>query len=283
MATYQGKSASELINKEIINGTSLAYNIFEIRENAKGRYTIRTFDVGADALQGSMCDFSPAGGDFAAKTVDLTPTNINLQFCKDDMNIDWQAFDMQPGADGAFTPEATRTISEAILQRVAVAIDKDIWSNIKTEAAADADVIDVTLLPLTPSNILDEVGKVYAELAAIEDFDPSDAVIVMSTTSKAMLEQAYAEAGTNMLYYLDEKATNYLGIRIVGVVGMFNDEIFGSFKSNLFYLTDSDNDRNSVSVKDMGEVDLSNNIRFKAHFWNAATYAFGEKVVYGHV
>jgi hypothetical protein len=188
---------------------------------------------------------------------------------------------MQAGADGSFNPDAEATIAESILQRVAIAVDRDIWSAIRTEADSDTEVKHVTIAALTVDNILDELGKIYSELASVEDYDPSDAVIIMSPQDKAMYEQALAKNGAMPQFYLDEKGTNYLGVRVVGVIGMFPGEIFASFKSNLFYLTDADNDRNSVTVKDMGQVDLSNNIRFKAHFWNAAAYAFSEKVVYG--
>jgi hypothetical protein len=282
---FVGIEAGKLIARQMVKGSSLAQGIFQIRQNAKGKTTLRTIQVGTDALQGSLCDFTPAGGDINNKTVDLSPVNINLQFCKDELNIEWSAYDMQPGADGSLNAEAATAITEAILHRVAIAVDKDIWSAITAEAVADTDIPTqnkVTLAGvLTVDNILDEIGKVYSALAQVEDFDPSDAVIIMHTTDKAVYEQALAKNGAMPQFYLDEKGTNYLGVKIAGIVGANPGYVYGSFVSNLYYLTDIDNDRNNVTLKDMGDTDLSNNIRFKAHWWNTASYAFPERFVLG--
>lgn len=280
-ATYTGKEAGQLIGENLIKGDSLSQGVFTIRSNAKGKTTIRTIDVGVDALQGTLCDFTPVGGDLNNKTVTLAPHNVNIQACKDELNFDFSAYDMQPGADGMLNAEAVKAFSESILARVAVAVDKEIWSGIKTEAAADADVVDVALTATTVSNVLGEIGKMYSKLAGTEDFDSTNSVIVVSPQDKALYEQALADGGAMPAFYLGEKGTNYLGVRIVSAIGVIKGDMYASRVDNLFFLTDLDNDRNVVGVKDMNEHDFSNNIRFKAHWSQKASYARGARFILG--
>ena len=280
-ATYTGREAGQLIGAGLIKGDSLSQGVFTIRSNAKGKSVIRTIDIAANALQGTLCDFTPAGGAISNKAVTLTPHNVNIQTCKDTLNFDFSAYDMTPGADGTLNAEASKAFAESILARIAIGVDKAIWAAIKIEAGADANVLDVSLTATTTSNILAQIGLMYSKLAETEDFDATDSVILVSPQDKALYEQALAEAGAMPAFYLGEKGTNYLGVRIVSSVGVIKGDMYASRIDNLFFLTDMDNDRNNVSVKDMNEVDLSNNIRFKAHWMQAASYARGSKFVLG--
>jgi len=278
---FVGRSASNLIKKAMVTNTSLAKNLFTIKENVKGSYTIRTVDY-TGAIQGKQCGWAPENVDADFKNVTLDIVNVQVEECKDDLNFDWLSYDMQPGANGSFTEEGASVIAEDILSKIAVNLDKKIWTDIAAEAVAET-APDVTLaMPLTVDNILDEVGKVYQLLYQIENFDISKAVIVMHTSHKAMYEQALAKKGAMPAFYLDEKGTNYLGVRIEGIVGANPNYVIGTFTDNLYYLTDSDNERNSIKIVDMNIVN-ENNIRFAAHFYHAATYAFRDQMIVGHI
>ena len=278
---YAGKDAGKLIGENLLKGDSLSQDIFTIRQGNKGESVIRRFEVGTDALQGALCDFNAVGGKAINKPVSLTVHNVNIQACKDvDFNFDWTAFDMADGVDGTLNADAAKAIADTILHRVAVAVDQEIWINMITEAQADTDVVDVVLATTTVDNILEEIGKVYSQMAVSMD-NIYNAVIVVSNQDKALYEQALAKNGAMPQFYLDQKGTNYLGVRIVGVVGMPNSTMVGADKENLFFITDLDSDRTNVTVKDMGETDLSNNIRFKAHWSQVASYANPKEFILG--
>jgi len=186
---------------------------------------------------------------------------------------------MVDGHSGGMDASAVGTISEEILRAVAIRVDKDIWAGINTEATADSDVVDVTVTALTASNVIAEIGKVYNALASIEGFSAEGSFIAMSPQDKALLEQAYAGVGTNMAFYLGEKAADYIGVRIVASVGVPKDAVYASNVANMFYFTDLASDQNQVAIKDMDETDLSGNIRFKAIWTAAASYADGAQFV----
>ena len=280
-ATYAGKDAGKLIGREMIKGDSLSQGIFTIRENTKGVGVLRTFTFDEGDLQSGTCGWNANGGDIDNKKINLTVKKANVEACKADFNADFTAFDMGDGQWGSLSPEAVGEISTEILRAVAIRTDKDIWAGIKTEAGADADVVDVVLTATTVTNILDEIGKVYSALASIEGFDAGNAFIAVSPQDKALYEQALAKAGAMPAFYLGEKGTNYLGVRIIATVGVVKGDMYASKVSNMFYFTDLDNDRNSVAVKDMDEHDLSGNIRFKAIWTSAASYAHGPEFVLG--
>ena len=288
-ATYAGKDAGELIAKALITGDSLSQDVFTIRQNAKGKSVLRTIDIGRDALQGVACDFNATGGDINNKEVTLDTRNVQIEVCKDELNIDFTAFDMGDGVDGGLSAEGAAAFADAILHRVAIAVDEEIWDMITEEAFADAEVVKPVLVAFTVDNVLEQIGLVYAALANTRTFNTAKGVIVVSPQIKALYEQALAANGAMPSFYVGEKGVNYLGVRIVSSIGLSKnasagidfDYIIGSNVDNLFYLTDLDNDRNQVSVKDMNEHDLSNNIRFKAHWSQAASYAFGSEFIMG--
>ena len=281
-ATFEGRSAGNLIAREIIKGDSLSQGIFTIKENVKGAGILRTFKFDEGDLQaGSSCGFTPQGGDANNKKVVLTPIKANVEACKDEFNADWNGEDMEDGTQGGMRAEAVQAVTSEILRAAAIRVDKDIWLGIKTEAGADADVVDVTLTATTVTNILDEIGKMYSALAGIPGFSADGSFIAVSPQDKALYEQALAKAGAMPAFYLGEKGTNYLGVRIVSTVGVVKGDMYASSVANMFYLTDLDNDRNSVAVKDMDEHDLSGNIRFAAKWSSAASYAYGSELVLG--
>lgn len=280
-ATYAGRDAGKIIGREIVKGDSLSQGIFTIREYTKGQGVMRSFKFKEGDLDTGVCGWLGKGGEIDNKKVALAPLKANVEVCKQDFNVDWTAFNMQDGASGAMDSEISDVISTEILRAVAIRVDKDIWASIKTEALADGAVLDVTLAAITAANVIAETNKMYGKLAAIEGFEAGNSFIVMSSYNKALLEQAYAAVGTNTAFYLGEKATNFLGVRIVASVGVDNITMFASSVDNMFYFTDLASDQNTVSIKDMDETDLSGNIRFKALWSAGASYAFGERLVLG--
>jgi len=283
-ATFKGVTAGNMIARELVKADSLAQGIFTVRENVKGAGVLRTFSFDEGDLQsGATCGFSAQGGGVNNKTLTLKPLKANVEACKADFNATWEYADMENGQSGALKQEAIDAITSEILSAVSIRVEKDIWSGIETEAAKDADVVKVDISALTVDNILDEVGKVYTALASIPGFNLNTAFIALSNADKALYEQALAKAGAMPSFYLGEKGTNYLGVRVIASVGVPKDKIYASSVDNMFYLTDLDSDRNEVSVIDMDQTDLSGNIRFKALWASAASFAFGSRFVRGAV
>ena len=280
-ATFGGTTAGNMIAREIVKADSLANGLFTVRQHVKGAGVLRVFKFDEGDLQsGAACGFTANGGDINNKKLTLVPLKANVEACKADFNVDWEYIDMEDGQSGGLKAEAVDAITSEILRAVAIRVDKDIWKSIKTEASADSDVVSVTFAAtLTVANILDEMGKVYAALAAIPGFNSNAGFIAVSPQDKALYEQALAKAGTMPAFYLGEKGTNYLGVKVVSAIGVLKDDMYASSVENMFYLTDLDSDRNSVAIKDMDEHDLSGNIRFKALWASAASYAIPTQFV----
>jgi len=283
-ASFKGVTAGNMIARNLIKADSLAQGLFTIREHVKGAGVLRVFSFDDGDLQsGATCGFSAQGGGVNNKTLHLIPLKANVEACKADFNSTWEYIDMEDGQMGPLKQEAVEAITAEIMNGVAIRVEKDIWSGIETESAADSDIVKVDISALTVANILDEVGKVYSALATVPGFNINDAFIILSNADKALYEQALAKAGAMPAFYLGEKGTNYLGVKIVASVGVPKDKVYASFISNMFYLTDLDSDRNEVAVLDMDEHDLSGNIRFKAAWASAASYAYPERFVRGAV
>jgi hypothetical protein len=87
----------------------------------------------------------------------------------------------------------------------------------------------------------------------------------------------------NGFYYQSGNAVSQTWIGLYQMVvcpGMSDDTIVFAQPSNLWFGTNLLNDWNRIQVKDMEESDLSDNVRFKAQFFAAVQYGFGNEIVF---
>lgn len=72
---------------------------------------------------------------------------------------------------------------------------------------------------------------------------------------------------------------NYIGIPIYVAPGLNTHEFVLSHKSNLFFGTESVSNMNEVILKDMAEIDLSDNVRFRAYAVVGVEFGWPEEIV----
>ena len=125
----------------------------------------------ANVIKNASCDFD------ATATVTLTERllqpeefQVNLQFCKQDFQSDWEAVQMGYSAFDNMPPKFSDFIIGHVAGLVAEKTEQNIWEGVNanagefdglvTLALADGDVNDVTATTVTAANVIDELGKI---------------------------------------------------------------------------------------------------------------------------
>jgi hypothetical protein len=95
-----------------------------------------------------------------------------------------------------------------------------------------------------------------------------------------LYRQANAAAGNGWYTYAGPAvATSFMGIYDIAICpGMSDNTMMVAQKSNLWFGTNKTSDLNSVKIKDMSDVDLSDNVRFSVKYFAGVQYGWGNEI-----
>ena len=182
-----------------------------------------------------------------------------------------------------------------VTRKIGYSVDGSVFSTLETAAAADADVIDVTATTFTRSNILEEVGKIYAEITP-EMFSEAaatpDARLYMYMNSGDFykyLLPALGEAATetnvvlpNFVYIKETGKVFYLGVEIVPVAGITANNVLCGAYQNFIIGTDIIGGDAEVKIGYGSGIKDEDTLFIKSRWLIGATYVSGAEVVYYH-
>ena len=291
--SFVGEAATELINKMFFGAFTVGQGNVTIKDDINKAYFIRRL-AAADIIAAPTCDFTPAG----TVTIDeraLTPApfEVNLQMCKKDFkHVDWSSVRMGTGANRVLAQDVVDSIITEILGHVGNEIEYSMW--IGDTIGATYTLIDGFIkimtadVPagnqLTPSaviasTVVADLGGAYTLAAAQPWFKAPDLMYWVAPNVAAAYKQALANQGYMDQYQAGDKPMNYIGIPLVVAPGMAANQFVLSHKSNLFFGTESVSNFNEVILKDMAEVDLSDNVRFRAYSVMGVQIGWPEEIV----
>jgi hypothetical protein len=204
-----------------------------------------------------------------------------LTLKKNEIAVDWAAFDMADGATGALAGETRTKLEEEIKGRVAIGTDASIWADLVAEMVADANVVDVTLTALTVANIISNMQKVVEAFGMTDSAGANDAAIYVSEKTKAILNGA--QIGKGVLDMRGDKTQDYGGVQIITSASIPNDKIVMTRVSNMHFLCDSYSDFNTFGMIDQSPITGANAINVVMNAGFKASYVDGTQVVYGTV
>lgn len=283
--TYVGKDSGQFISPVLKSGLTLANDGLTIRNEVNYKSRITKLAL-SGIIKDATCDFDPTGTVTQTESwLTVKLLEVNLQLCKNDYYPDFIGQDMFPGSpmNQAFLQYLLIRIGET----VADALETAIWQGVagagsfdgfETKFAADATVVDVsTPVAITSSNAISEARRALAAASA-SIIAKSDTYLYVGSTVYFALKQAYnsADAGAPN----DRELVTVDGVKVFYAPGMKAGSMVVAQKSNLFFGTWASSDAQEIAVKDMKEVDLSDNIRFAMSFFAGVGYAYGAEVVY---
>jgi len=296
--SYVGEAATELINQMFFGAKTIGEGNITIKDDVNKAYHIRRL-AGADLIAAPTCDFTPAG----TVTIDeqiltVTPFEVNLQMCKADFkHVDWSSVRMGTGANRSLSQDVVDSIIAEILGHVGNEIEMSIWRG--DTAGASYTLIDglwkkmlagvaagfqMTPSAVTASTVVADLGGAYTLAAPEPWFDAPDLAYWVAPNVAAAYKQALANQGFMDQYQAGDKPLNYIGIPIYVAPGLVGDQFVLTHKSNLYFGTESVSNMNEVIVKDMAEIDLSDNVRFRAYSVMGVQYGWATEIVlHNHV
>ncbi len=295
--TYTGKDALDFYSKALL-GFKTAANLTLV-PNVKSKIKLAKFDLG-NLIQADDCVFSGTGeGVLAQKSFEVCDFKVNLEYCTSTFEQNFLNEAMRPGSNtGEVMPEMFQNyVISQVFEKAANDLEFLAWKGVGSgstypvalcegfefKLAADSDVIDVTATTVTSSNVIEELGKLYA---AIPDavLAAGDVVIYAPTNIVKAYEVAQASAGAGQGYnYAGVQTLNFLGLPIVWAAGMTSNKMVAASKKNMLLLTDLQSDFTDESaIRVIPQIDKTGapTVRIVGRMKFAVGYMYGTEVVY---
>ena len=291
--SFVGTAATELINKMFFAAKTIAEGNVTIKDDVNKSYKIRRL-AGSDLIQDPTCDFTPAGTiTISEQALTPAPFEVNTQLCKKDFkHVDFSSERMGTGMDRTLSQDVVDSVMEEIMGHVGTEIEMSMWRGdtagatytlidgfLKIMTAGVAAGNKTTPAAVTAALVVAQLGAMYTLAAPQAWFDAPDLAFWVAPNVAAAYKQALANQGFMDQYQAGDKPLNYIGIPIYVAPGMTTSTMVLSHKSNLYFGTESVSNFNEVSVKDMHEVDLSDNVRFAAYSVMGVQVGWFEEVV----
>lgn len=284
--TFDGEKAGELLLNAFLTNDSMQYLTVrpDIAYKEKVRRLLNTISVGA-----LTCDFTPTGTvTLDERTITLEGFQVQEQICKKDFLADWTARQAQ---NGALDGQLQGAIADTIVLGVAQKLETTTWQGVNANAGefdglitlADADgTVNSVAAPaaLTSGNIISKIELLLAEVPTAVENSTEKPMLYMNKKTFHLYRQANAAAGNGWYTYAGPAvATSFMGIYDIAICpGMPDNTMMVAQKSNLWFGTNKTSDLNSVKIKDMSDVDLSDNVRFSVKYFAGVQYGWGNEI-----
>lgn len=299
-STYAGEFAGKYISAALLSANTIDKGGIEVMPNIKYKSTMKKVATDANVIKNASCDFD------ATATVTLTERllqpeefQVNLQFCKQDFQSDWEAAQMGYSAFDKMPPKFSDFIIGHVAGLVAEKTEKNIWEGVTanagefdglaTLALADADVLDVTGQAVDAANVVAELGKIVDAIPSSLYGKEDVHIYISQNIARAYVRALGGFAATNSgvnaqshMWYGDG-ALSFDGVKLFVANGLNDNTAMAAQKSNLYFGTGLLNDMNEVKVLDMADLDGSQNVRVVMRYTSAVNYGIGSDIVLYHV
>jgi hypothetical protein len=286
--TYAGREAAGYIRAAFLSNESL--NAVTFKENIEYKQVVRRL-VDNVTFKNATCDFDPQGTvTLTERILTLEKFQIHRQICKNTFLSDWEAKSEQ---DGFLHASLTDALIANILAGMGAENERIMWQGVNATAGeyagfetlflADGDVLDVEdAEAITVDNVIAEMNRLVLTLPTrVRRASEKPVIAVSSNVAEAFRTAILGLGGGSYLYQGETVKMTWQGqYDIVECPGMSDDTMAMFQKSNLWFGTNLLDQWNNVSVLDMYQYDLSNNVRFAASFFAGVQYGFGAEIAF---
>jgi len=289
-ATFSGKYAQDFYSTALLGATTIS-NI-EVIPNIKNTFNLASLDV-TGLLQSDDCSYSSVGTTtLATRALTVCGVKVNYTFCVKDLEAGYLAEQLRPGASSNTLPATFQDyIVGQMGKYIASEVEQIVWQGDTTASPAsvcdgfikamqaDGNVIDQAATPLSASNIVAEITKVYNLIP--NTIKTSGKVrIFVSPAAASFYKLACANVATgNGAYYIGDRPLDFLGIPLVVANGLSANQMVACETTNLVFGTDLLDDTQTINLIDMALTTGEPNIRFVGHFKMGVQYRVGSEIV----
>ena len=288
-STYAGEDVGAWIMKALVGGDTLAANAVTLIPNIKYKSIVNRLIVG-NLLQADSCAWNEQG----TVTIDeraLFPAahKVNQSLCVTDLEQTWISANMRAGALNDDIPAPLNEfIVEMMIKRIAGDIDALIWNadsgvtdefdGIITKLVSDGGYLAPAIpAAITSANVIAYLQEMY-DLIPAEIIMDDDMCIFVSNKVAKLYKQAVATVSAEK-YFVGDVELDFLGIKIIPIRGLGENQIIMTTVSNLFVGTDLESDFAEIRTIDMRETTGDDTLRFKMRFKLDAQYGYADQVV----
>jgi hypothetical protein len=303
-STYAGEFAGKYISAALLSANTIDKGGIEVMPNIKYKSTMKKVATASSVIGNAACDFSGTADQVTLTERLLQPEEfqVNLEFCKQDFQSDWEAAEMGFSAYDKLPPKFSDFIIGHVAGLVAEKTEQNIWEGVNanagefdglvTLALADSDVIDVAShAAVTASNVIDKLGSIVDAVPSAL-YNKEDLHIYVSQNIARAYVRALGGFATSIgAAGTDSKGTQWYnaggqlsfdGVKIFVANGLADDTAMAAQKSNLYFGTGLLSDMNEVKVLDMADLDGSQNVRVIMRFTSGVQYGIGSDIVLYH-
>ena len=303
-STYAGEFAGKYISAALLSANTIDKGGIEVMPNIKYKSTMKKVATASSVIGNAACDFSGTADQVTLTERILQPEEfqVNLEFCKQDFQSDWEAAQMGYSAFDKMPPKFSDFIIGHVAGLVAEKTEQNIWEGVNADAGefdglvtlalADTDVIDVAShAAVTASNVINKLGSIVDAVPSAL-YNKEDLHIYVSQNIARAYVRALGGFATSIgAAGTDSKGTQWYtaggqlsfdGVKIFVANGLADDTAMAAQKSNLYFGTGLLSDMNEVKVLDMADLDGSQNVRVIMRFTSGVQYGIGSDIVLYH-
>jgi hypothetical protein len=284
--TYAGKRAGDYLRQVFIANDTLQY--ITVKQNIDYKQVVKKL-VDDITFAAGTCDFTPTGTvTITERILTLEKFQVQRQLCKNDFIADWDAGAAQ---NGDLPMGLADAIIANMLAGIAAKNETVIWQGVNgttgeydgflTLFTADATVNKVASpAAITSSNVIAQMKALIAKVPnAIKGATEKPRMYVSINVWESFVYAQQASGNGWYAYAGPEVPKTWNGMyEIVVCPGMSASAMVMAQPSNLWFGTNLLNDWNNVSLLDMTDKDLSENVRFSAKFFAGVQYGIGSEI-----
>jgi hypothetical protein len=295
---YCGKDAAELYASAILEGESIS----KVRQflNVKNTLKVRNIETGSRVLQEMDCEFTPNGTvDLTEKTLTTCDLKINMELCVKDFDESYISDMNRPGHNTGEVapPSIVEYILKRQLEHVGINVENLFWQgdvngSLYNECdgmikglEADANVIDINAIGITPSNVTTEFDRLIDAAPVVMQLKKDGkgefrAKIMVSANIVQAYKRFQAQLGYGTAYNgIGDKQLNYMGYDVVYAPGLLNNQMLFVDPQNLWFGTDLITDITDLIVIDMFKTLGTPTIRIVGGFKFGVNHGVGSEIV----
>ena len=297
--SYAGEHKNQIISAALLAGNTLSQDAITFKPNIVGKEVVRRLETDG-LLKGATCDFTDTSTITSTeRLIEPKEFQVNLELCKTDWFNDWNGYQMGSSAFRNMPSTIQDYIVQYVAAKVAQSNENLIWTGVDgadsydgftTMLAADGDLpADQKIAGTTvdASNVIDEIGKVYAAIPKAIFGSPELCLYVSQDVYKAYSislggfgANGQGAAGINTAGLNQAFAgLQFAGLRIFVANGLPASTMVAAEKSNLWFGTSIASDWNEVRLLDMSDLDGSKNVRVIMRFLAGVQYGIVEEIV----
>ncbi len=268
-----------------------AVDRFTLLPNVKDKFGMNFLNFTGTVLGVAGCDFNANVNTALTEKLDnINSYDINFEECIETFEQSYLAEELKAGANSVEFPASFEEwLMSKLPEAIGDELERKAFTELETELTADLNNIDVTILPITANNAIDELAKVYQAIPGELMGDPELVIMINANSWKYFQIAAFDTAVPQLI--TDGIKMYFLGIELVlapvynaGKGGGLNDDVVIAGKiSNFVRASDLLSDDTELNIIDLRQSTGDKKLRVVGSLKFKCTYAISEEIVHAHV